>query len=179
MGNISNVKIGDVEIYIDYEEGDGEVYIGHTKGGCELTFEREFEDLTVDQYGTAPVEMALTGQNLMIKCYFAEPTVANISHANPEGVYATGSGDAKVGFGRDAGYLMSNKAVALRLHPRANAPSARNDDIYIFRAVSSENVEMVYKIDEQRIIEVTYRALVDQDQIDGQRLGRIGDPDIS
>lgn len=179
MGNISNVKIGDVEVYIDYSDGNGEQYLGHTKGGVIFTFEREFEELTVDQYGSAPVEMALTGQNLMIKAYLAEVTNENVSHAAPEGTFAGTGSNSKVGFGKDAGYLMSNSAVALRLHPKSELPSARNSDVYLHRAVSVENVELPFKIDEQRILEVTWKALVDEDQPDGQRLGRIGDPDVS
>lgn len=178
-GNIQNVKIGDVEVYIDYSDGNGEQFLGHTKGGVEFSFEREFEDLVVDQYGNMPVDLALTGQNLTVKAMLAEPTTDNMQHAVPEGLYAENGTDSKIGLGRDAGHLMSTEAGILRLHPRQNTPSSRNEDIYIFKAVSYETVELAFKIDEQRVLEVTWRALVDESQPDGQRLGRIGDNDIS
>lgn len=178
MGNSANIRIGQRQIFIDY--GAGEVDLGHTKGGVEFTFEREFEDLTVDQYGTSPLDMALQGNNLLAKVFLAEITRTNISRAITEGRFDEGgAGDSKLGLGRDAGYLLSQDAGLLRLHPVSKSASDKSEDIYIWKAVSSEPVELPFKVDEQTILEVTFRALVDESQIDGYRLGRIGDPDIS
>lgn len=173
MANIQNVRIGDCDVFLN------EVHLGHTKGGVEFTFEREFEDLTVDQYGSMPLDMALTGQNLLIKAYLAEITNDVLNVAIPEGAYALGSEDDKLGLGRDAGYLLAQDAKPLRLHPRNKAADDYSEDIYIWKAVSVENVEMGFKIDEQRVIETTFRALVDESQPNGSRLGRIGAADIS
>ncbi len=173
MANIANVRIGDCDVFLN------EVHLGHTKGGVEFTFEREFEDLTVDKYGNMPLDMALTGQNLLIKAFLAEITNDVLNVAIPEGNYALGSEDDKLGLGRDSGYLLRSDAKPLRLHPRSRAADDFSEDVYIWLAVSVENVEMGYKIDEQRIIETTFRALVDESQPDGSRLGRIGAADIS
>jgi len=170
--NVANIKIGECDVFYN-----GEV-IGHTKGGVEFSFEREFEDLTVDQYGSMALDKALTGQKLTVKVYIAEPTKANFSKAIPEGRYDyNGITDNKLGLGRDSGYLLSTKAVEMRLHPRNESDT--NNDIYIWKAVSVETVETAYKIDEQRILEVTFEALVDESRVDGYRLGRIGDDLIS
>lgn len=173
MANIQNVRIGDCDVFLN------EVHLGHTKGGVEFTFEREFEDLTVDKYGNMPVDMALTGQNLMIKAFLAEITNDVMNTVIPEGKYALGATDDKLGLGRDAGYLLRQDAQPLRLHPRKNAATDYSEDVYIWKAVSVENVEMGYKIDEQRVIETTFRALVDETQPDGARLGQIGPSAIS
>lgn len=173
MANIANVRIGDCDVFLN------EVHLGHTKGGVEFTFEREFEDLTVDKYGNMPLDMALTGQNLLVKAFLAEITNDVMNVVVPEGAYALGSEDDKLGLGRDAGYLLRQDAKPLRLHPRSKAADDNSEDVYIWLAVSVENVEMGYKIDEQRIIETTFRALVDETQTDGNRLGRIGAEAIS
>lgn len=173
MANIANVRIGDCDVFLN------EVHLGHTKGGVEFTFEREFEDLTVDKYGSMPLDMALTGQNLMVKAFLAEITNDVLNVAIPEGDYALGSLDDKLGLGRDAGYLLRNDAKPLRLHPRSRGATDYSEDVYIWLAVSQEPVEMGYKVDEQRIVEVTFRALVDETQPDGSRLGRIGAATIS
>jgi hypothetical protein len=173
MANIANVRIGDCDIFLD------EVHLGHTKGGVEFTFEREFEDLTVDKYGNMPVNMALTGQNLLIKAFLAEITNDVLNVSIPEGKYALGSTDDKLGLGRDSGYLLRQDAKPLRLHPRSKAATDFSEDVYIWQAVSVENVEMGYKIDEQRVIETTFRALVDETQPDGSRLGQVGPSTIS
>lgn len=173
MANIANVRIGDCDVFYD------EVHLGHTKGGVEFTFEREFEDLTVDKYGSMPLDMALTGQNLLIKAFLAEITNDVLNVAIPEGNYALGSLDDKLGLGRDAGYLLRQDAKPLRLHPRNKAANDNSEDVYIWLAASVENVEMGYKIDEQRIIETTFRAFVDESQPNGSRLGQVGAPTIS
>lgn len=173
MSNIANVRIGDCDVFFNA------VHLGHTKGGVEFTFEREFEDLTVDKYGNMPIDMALTGQNLMIKAFLAEITNDVMNVAVPEGNYALGSSDDKLGLGRDAGYLLRQDAKPLRLHPRSKAANDFSEDVNIWLAVSTENIELGYKIDEQRIIETTFRALVDETQPDGSRLGQIGPNAIS
>lgn len=173
MANIANVRIGDCDVFFD------SVHLGHTKGGVEFTFEREFEDLTVDKYGSMPLDMALTGQNLLIKAFLAEITNDVLNVSIPEGNYALGSVDDKLGLGRDAGYLLRQDAKPLRLHPRNKAATDYSEDVYIWLAASVENVEMGYKIDEQRIIETTFRAFVDESQPNGSRLGQIGPSAIS
>ena len=174
-----NLRIGDVEAYIDYADGNGEQFLGETKGGVEFMFEREFEDLTVDKYGNSPLDMALTGNDLKIKIFLAEPTTENIGRAVPEGRYDEGSASSKLGLGTKSGYRLLDDAGLLRLHPRANASSDKDEDIYIWKAVSSEPVELPFKVDEQRVLEVTFRALVDETKSDGEHLGRVGDEPIS
>jgi hypothetical protein len=173
MAQIQNVRIGDCDVFLQ------EIHLGHTKGGVEFSFEREFEDLTVDKYGSMPVDMALTGQNLTVKAFLVEITNDVLNVAIPEGKYAIGSLDDNLGLGTDAGYLLRQDAKPLRLHPRQKAPTDFSEDVYIWLAASVENVEMAYKIDEQRVIETTFRAFVDESQPNGQRLGRIGAAAIS
>ncbi len=173
MRDRTNLRIGEVEVYFK------ETYLGYTKGGVEFTFEREFEDLTVDEYGTTPLDMALTGNNLQIKAMLAEFTTANLSKAVPEGDYDTAGNDDKLGLGTKAGYLLSGVEGLLRLHPRKNASANRNEDIYIWKAVSVESLEMAFKVDEQRVFEITWRALVDDSMPDGAKLGSVGDTAIS
>lgn len=180
----ANVRIGDCNIYIDKGDGQGEYPLGSTHGGVEFSFEREFEDLTVDQFGNMPVDMALTGQNLLIKCMLAEPIGRNLDFAIPEGSYAqnpaTGEPvDSKLGLGTDSGFLLSTEAGLMRLHPRALPSTSLNEDIYIWKAVSVETIVLPYTIDEQRVLEITFRALVDESQLSGLRLGRIGNDFIS
>lgn len=173
MANIANVRIGDCDVFY------GGVALGHTKGGVEFTFEREFEDLTVDKYGNMPIDMALTGQNLTIKAFLAEITNDVMNVAVPEGKYVLGSADDKLGLGADSGYLLRQDAKTLRLHPRNRAANDLSEDVNIWLAVSVENIELAYKIDEQRLIETTFRALVDETQPDGARLGQIGPNAVS
>lgn len=167
--DISKVRIGACQI--TYKG----VNVGHTLDGVELTFEREFEDLTVDKYGSSPVDKALTGNKLMAKFKLAQPDFAALNIANPEGEGADGSTGDRIGLGSDAGYLLRQDAGELVLRPLKNVASANDsEDVVLYKAVSVENIELSYKVDEQRVIEVTFEALVDETYGVGRRLGHVG-----
>lgn len=176
--NSQNVRIGQADLYIDF--GAGEVSLGHTFGGVDFEFDRNMTDLLVDDYGSSPVEIALTGNDLRIVARLAEPVLEILQYVIPEGAYVEGvGGDAKMGLGQDSGYMLGQHAGELRIHPHHKADNERDEDIYIWKAVSVENITMPFRNDEQRVVEVTFRALVDETQPAGSRLGRIGDADIS
>lgn len=167
--DISKVRIGACQI--TYKG----VNVGHTLDGVELTFEREFEDLTVDKYGSSPVDKALTGNKLMAKFKLAQPDFAALNIANPEGEGADGSTGDRIGLGTEAGYLLRQDAGELVLRPLKNVASANDtEDVVLYKAVSVENIELSYKVDEQRVIEVTFEALVDETYGVGRRLGHVG-----
>ncbi|MFA5937672.1 MAG: hypothetical protein WC822_07400 [Candidatus Paceibacterota bacterium] len=167
--DISKVRIGACQI--TYKG----VNVGHTLDGVELTFEREFEDLTVDKYGSSPVDKALTGNKLMAKFKLAQPDFASLNIANPEGEGADGTTGDRIGLGTEAGYLLRQDAGELILRPLKNVATAVDtEDVVLYKAVSVENIELSYKVDEQRVIEVTFEALVDETYGVGRRLGHVG-----
>lgn len=172
MPNKTNVRIGACSVFY------GGVNLGHTRDGAEFNFEREFEELRVDQY-SSPVDLALTGQNLTVKVYLAEIVNDILNVAIPEGKYELGSADDRLGLGQDTGYLLGQDAKQLILHPLKNADSDLSEDIVIYKAVSTEPVALNYKVDEQRICEVTFMALIDETNGNGRRLGHIGPTAIS
>jgi len=173
MASISNVRIGACSVKFNG------VSLGHTKEGVNFKFDRKFEDLSVDQYGETPIDMALVGQDLTIEVMLAEPQLGNLNIAIPEADNATGASGTRLGLGTDAGYLLRSDSAQLILHPLNNATADLSDDVTIYKAVSYETVEMAYKIDEQRIVKVTFRALVDETNANGRRLGHIGYTNIS
>lgn len=171
--NVENVRIGAVSVVLDG------VNLGHSKDGVEFEFTREFEDLHVDKYGKTPVEIALTGNDLKVKLYLAEITQDNWAVANPEGEVASGDLGDRLGFGDDAGTLMSDLAGELVLHPLKNAANDYSEDIHVYKAVSVGSTNLGYKIDEQRIFELEMRAIVDETKPKGRRLGHVGPTEIS
>lgn len=173
MASISNVRIGAASVTFDGNS------LGHTKDGVEFSFKRTFEDLMVDQYGETVVDKALKGQELTIKCYLAEPNTSNLSIAIPEGDYSVGDVSERLGVGTDAGDTLRQYAKELVIHPLKNADDDDSEDIVVYKAVSVEAVPMMYKIDSQRIIEVTFLALVDETNGSGRRLGHIGSAIVS
>lgn len=171
---LNNVDIGAMRII--YKGVD----LGNTLDGVEVTIDRKFTDLMVDKYGETPVDKALIGQNLKVKVKLAEPVATNLDAAVPEGdkeFFALGN---RLGIGTQSGYLLSADSGLLQLRPLRNvATGVDRDDVNLYKAVSSEPVVLPYKVKDQRVIEVTWTALVDEEFGNGRLLGHIGPLTIS
>jgi hypothetical protein len=158
----------------------GGVDLGHTVDGAEVEIERELTEVKTDLYGNTPVDYVLTGQKATVKLKLAEITPGNLAYVIPEADYDVGSSDDHLHFGTKAGYSLRNDALQLVLTPQGdNADGQRT--ITLFKAVSTENASVAYKIDEQSVFEVTFTALVDESRsaTDGRLLGRVGPATIS
>jgi len=172
-GNIANVKIGVCQVVFNG------VDLGHTKDGVSFSYEPDIADVTVDQYGSSPINKVLIGENLQMKLSLAEQTLANMKVALPGASHETGAEGSRLEIGRNCGYELDNEAHLLRLHPIANEASDLSEDVVIYKAVAVEAVETNYKVDEQRVLEVTFQALIDETKSEGNRLGHIGVDSIS
>lgn len=178
-GNFNNLRIGAVAAWFGFDNGD-RTPLGHSRDGAEFEFEREFEDLVVDKHGNMPVDAVLTGNNLTVKLFLAEPNITSLAVAIPEGDHQEGVSGERLGLGTDAGFSLRDNAEELLLRPLKNvAAEDDSEDILIYKAASIETVPLNYKIDEQRIVEVTFRAFVDDSYVSGRRLGQVGPTDIS
>lgn len=158
----------------------GGVDLGHTVDGAEIEIEREFTDVMTDLYGNTPVDKVLTGQVATVKLKLAEIHPNTMAYVVPEADWDVGSSDEHVHFGTKAGYSLRNDALELTISPQGGNDD-NNLDITLFKAVSTDNMTLAYKIDEQSVFEVTFTALVDESRsaTDGRLLGRMGPALIS
>jgi len=173
IGNIAKVKVAGPQRIIF-----GGQTLGHTLDGVTFTYEREFTDVMVDQYGTTAVDRVLTGQNLQVTFQMAETDWVNWDVAIPE-TSSQSSTFSRVDLGADAGQSLRAQAKLLMLHPTRLEDTDTSEDITIYKAVSVESIEVVLKNDEQKVIEVTMQALVDESYSSGRRLGHIGSAAVS
>lgn len=158
----------------------GGVDLGHTVDGAEIEIEREFTEVKTDLYGNTPVDYVVSGQKATIKLKLAEIHPNTMAYVVPEADWDVGTADEHVHFGTKAGYSLRNDAQELVLTPQGgNADD--NLTITLFKAVSTDNMSLMYKIDEQSVFEVTFTALVDESRsaTDGRLLGRMGPAAIS
>lgn len=175
MANLGNLKVAAGSL-ITF----GGVDLGHTVDGTELVIERELTPVTTDLYGTTPVDYVIAGQKAMIRLKLAEITPGSLSYIVPESDYDVATGD-HVHFGTKAGYSLRDDAYELTITPQGG----NSDDsltITLFKAVSTGNASLAYKIDEQTVFDgVEFTALVDESRAatDGRLLGRFGPADIS
>lgn len=158
----------------------GGVDLGHTVEGAEISIEREFTDVMTDLYGNTPVDKVLTGQTATVKLKLAEIHPNTMAYVVPEADWDVGSSDEHVHFGTKAGYSLRNDALELIISPQGGNLD-NNLDFTFFKAVSTDNMTLSYKIDEQAVFEVTFTALVDESRsaTDGRLLGRMGPASIS
>lgn len=166
MANAGNVRIG--ESTLTFNGAD----LGHTMGGVKFTYTPDTEDLKVDKYA-GPIDIALTKEDLVITAQLAEPVVDILKQVYFGGAYATGAGKKQIQLGTTTGKLASTLAAGLLIHPRAKATSDESEDVLIFKAAPVDEVELNYEIDNQRVFEVKFRALVDENSTQGT-LGRYG-----
>lgn len=158
----------------------GGVDLGHTVDGAEIEIERELTELKTDLYGNTPVDYVLTGQVARVKLRLAEIAPNTLKYVLPESDYDEGASDDQVHFGTKAGYSLRDDAYELVITPQGNNADG-NLTFTFFKAVSTDNMTLSYKIDEQSVFEVTFTALVDESRsaTDGRLLGRMGPADIS
>lgn len=150
------------------------VDLGHTTGGVLLTVERDFEDVKVDRYGETPIDKVLTGNRVMVNFTLAQPNFRSLDVAIPETSSIDGTAADRIDLGTQAGASLRSEAGLLVIHPLKNADSDLSDDVNIYKAVSAENVELPMRIDEQKVVEITMHALVDETYGTGRRLGHVG-----
>lgn len=158
----------------------GGVDLGHTVDGAEIEIEREFTEITTDIYGKTPIDYVLTGQKATVKLKLAEIHPLTMAYVVPEADWDVGSSSDHVHFGSKAGYSLRNDALELVITPQGGNTDGKMTFTF-FKAVSTENMTLAYKIDEQSVFEVTFTALVDESRAatDGRLLGRMGPTAIS
>ena len=169
MASALQVELGAVDVQIDG------VDVGHQKGGAEVTYEPEYVESSVDTYGNTPIESRLKGERFMVKVRFAEYTVANLRKAMPQSQFA-GAGNARITLGAKSGKKASDDAVELTLHP--STEGTRKHDVVLYKAVAVSTVVLNHNLDDDKIIEIEFLALIDESKSDGNYLGLIGDSTV-
>jgi hypothetical protein len=130
-----------------------------TEEGVVVNYEPDVHLHTSGKYGTTPVKASLIGQKLTLEVWMAENTLSNINDAFAGVVEAGG----KIQFGGLAGREIEGKSLVLT--PFDGTPSW-----YFQSAVPTEAVDTNYKVGDERIIHVTFTALVDVDAIEAQNI---------
>jgi len=159
----TKVEIGQCDVTI------GGKAMGHTKGGVEVTYTPDIHMVTVDEYGSSPVDAVLIGEEFKVKAFFAEWQYDQIKKAIP---FGTLTSTTSIKIGKQAG--ASGLAAAEKMLFRPKGTSGAHD-IVIHKGIAISEVPMPHKIDEERIWEVEFIALVDETKSNGNYLAIIGD----
>lgn len=151
----SNFRIGAGQLSIDGSD------VGlTTEEGMVVHFEPDVHMHLSGKYGNTPVKASLVGQNLSLEVWMGEHTLANIAKAFAGAVTAGG----KISFGGMAGREVIGHVLIL-------TPYDGTPKWYFKNAVPTGSVDTNYKVNDERVIQVTFMALVDITSADTDNLG--------
>jgi hypothetical protein len=156
------------------------VDLGHTLGGVTFKAARDLTKVMADKYGSTPLDYVLNGTEVTIELTLAQTEWYQWDKAMPETSSYDGAGtNDRVDLGGDAGYNLRADAKQLVIHPLKNPATDFSDDITIYKAVSTGDIEVPYKVDDQKVLPLTFTALVDESYGVGRRLGHVGPAAVS
>jgi len=157
MDGPSNFRIGAGSLAIDGSD------VGLTsEEGVVVNYEPDIHLHMSGKYGNTPVKASLIGQTLTLEVWIAEHTLENIENAYAGVVESNG----QINFGGLAGREVEGHELTLT--PFDGTPSW-----YFRNAVPTSAVDANYKVNDERIIHVTFTALVDTNASDEDNLGYI------
>ncbi|CAO3459779.1 hypothetical protein [Azospirillum argentinense] len=153
-----NVKLGVCTVTFD------ETDLGYTKGGVEVEVTTETHQVTVDQFGNSPINEYVMGRTVTVTCPLAETTLENLVAIMPGATLVTDATDTtkkKVVVTNGIGASLLETAKKLILHPVGKAANDRSDDFVIPLANTAGALQFAYKLDEERIFNVSFSGYPD------------------
>ena len=142
--------------------------MGYTHGGCTAKITTDWVNINVDDFGTVPVDDIDTGTNIDIFVPLIQASVDNYEYgfdtARREAVPA--ALEDRLVFGRIVG--TSIKKFRLILDPINDV-----DGIVLYKAGCYDVDELGYNNEGARILGLHFKAYMDEDRVNGDRLFRI------
>lgn len=154
---VSDFRIGAGSLSIDASD------VGFTtEEGMVVNYEPDVHLHLSGKYGNTPVKASLIGQTLTLEVWIAEHTFDNIEYAYAGVV----NEDNKIKFGGLAGREITGKELILTPFDGTKSWHFRN-------AVPISAVEANFKVNDERVIHVTFQAMVDTTAPEDENLGYI------
>ncbi len=150
----TNVKLGVCTVKF------GGVDLGFTKGGVEVSVETESHQVMVDQFGSTPISEYITGRTCVVKVPLAETTINHMAEIMP-GTVIVGTTDPYATVSTGVGTELLAIAKVLRLHPKSLATIDVSQDFIVPLASTTGAITFAYKLDEERIFNVEFKAFAD------------------
>ena len=170
MADASKLDIGPCDVSLNG------IDLGYTEGGVMFKYEPSSVQMKADQLGDTPLDFALLGENVEVECNLAEITEANVAFAMTNATKTTSGGDTMVGFGATPGTLYSSRTNVgqLVLHPSSRSAGDKSHDVTLYKVVVDSAIELSFTADTQKVLKVTFKALIDGNKPAGKQLGHYG-----
>ena len=170
----ATLELGPCEV--KFGTNNAEVSLGKTQGGVVVTFSQDAADLMSDQYGTGVEDKVITGHGATITIPMAQYDAANLAIAlnqtkkqigDQEGV----KGSSLVG----TKYSSKGQSLLLTKYEDGVVSSDENDRIRFPNCTPDGNFSVNFSVTDQRVMEVTFIALPDANDV----LYFLGDEDAA
>jgi hypothetical protein len=156
------------------------VDLGHTLGGILFRADREFTKVMADKFGSTPIDFVLNGTEASLEFTLAQTEYPQMAVSMPETASYDGAGARdRTAIGGETGFSLRSVSGPLIIHPLRLADTDLSEDINLYLAVSTDPVELPYRVDEQKVVAMKMTALVSEAYGAGRRLGHIGPADVS
>jgi len=151
----TNVKLGVCSVKL------GGTDLGFTKGGVEVQVETESHVVMVDQMGSTPISEYITGRSCTVRVPLAETTIDHLAAIMPGATILDTGADAYAEVKTGVGTELLGIAKVLRLHPIALISTDKSQDFVVPKAATTGALTFAYKLDEERIFNVEFKAYAD------------------
>ena len=168
-GTIGNIKVGVCAITY------GARALGFTQDGATVSITPTWEDVRVDEWAETPIDAIKTAEDVTVVVRLSEYSMDNLLDVLPGSQKVTDGSKVKVTGGVISGFLATEVAAELYLHPIKLAAGDRTEDVTIYKAYVSEAVEIGFMYNDVRSYEVTFRALIDPTKANKNHLFALGD----
>lgn len=168
-----NVKIGVCRVL--FGTAGAEVDLGYTKGGVEFDVTTDTHEVTVDQFGETPISEYIMARKVTVAVPLAETTLENMVAVMPGATLVTDGTDPakkKVEVPTGIGSNLLLLAKQLILHPYGKAEDDLSEDITIPLAATAGALKFAYKVDDERVYNVEFKAYPDSNGL----MFTVGDP---
>jgi hypothetical protein len=165
---VDKMNQGPVQFMLDPDGDDTGPHEIFVNEGLDLTFMRPHAESPVDILGV--YDMYTEGDSAEFEVTVPEMSLNVLNIIFPEGVLA---GDNSYrGFGRAAGHSMRQHALKSRFRPYSSK-SSDTDQLILWKVIPTGDVTLTRTKSDPHAYAVTFRALPDPTQVDGELIGRI------
>lgn len=171
--NAETIKLGPCKVTFDVG-GTKPIVFEQTQGGVVLTYEETTRDVNVDQLGTSPADVIITGRTATIAVPLVEYDLDKLAAIIPGAklvVDGTDPDKKRVDVSAAKVERLFKYAKKVQLEPLDSGASA-DDIVTLHKAAAQTNLNYTYSYDNELITNVTFRAFEDAE--DG--LISFGDP---
>lgn len=157
-----NVRLGQCDITYN------SVALGYTNGGVQVSIKHDVQEVTIDEFGGAPVKSYHKGTRIEVKAQLSEFAYAALTQAINGAVLSNSTDSMTIGM--KGGIALAG--ALLKLHP--TNVTGTSQDVELYKAVIIGESKLPFKLEGETTYEVSWVALIDESKADGSLLARLG-----